>query len=69
MKLIGRTLAVLAAAMVVVGFWLAVGSLSGSSGTMGGTLSFDFVSADVRRLTTSPTNAEWNQGHDTSVPT
>jgi hypothetical protein len=34
MKLIGRTIAVLAAAMIVVGFWLAVGSLSGSSGTM-----------------------------------
>ena len=32
MKLIGRTLAVLAAALVVVGFWLAVGSLSGSAG-------------------------------------
>ena len=36
MKLIGRTLAVLAAAMVVVGFWLAVGSLSGSSGAIAG---------------------------------
>jgi hypothetical protein len=36
MKLIGRTLAVLAAAMVVVGFWLAVGALSGSSGAMAG---------------------------------
>ena len=36
MKLIGRTLAVLAAALVVVAFWLAVGSLSGSSGTMAG---------------------------------
>jgi hypothetical protein len=36
MKLIGRTLAVLAAAMVVVGFWLALGSVSGSSGTMAG---------------------------------
>jgi len=36
MKLIGRTLAVLAAAMVVVAFWLAVGWLSGSSGTMVG---------------------------------
>jgi len=34
MKLIGRTLAVLAAAMVVVGFWLAIGAVSGSSGTM-----------------------------------
>jgi hypothetical protein len=34
MKLIGRTLAVLAAAMVVVGFWLAIGLLSGSTGTM-----------------------------------
>jgi hypothetical protein len=34
MKLIGRTLAVLAAAMVVVGFWLAIGALSGSSATM-----------------------------------
>ena len=38
MKLIGRTLAVLAAALIVVGFWLAVGSLSGSTGAMvGGT--------------------------------
>ena len=36
MKLIGRTLAVLAAAMVVVGFWLAIGSLSGSTATMAG---------------------------------
>ncbi len=36
MKLIGRTLAVLAAAMVVVAFWLAVGSLSGSTGMMAG---------------------------------
>jgi hypothetical protein len=36
MKLIGRTLAVLAAAMVIVGFWLAIGSVSGSSGTMVG---------------------------------
>ena len=36
MKLIGRTLAVLAAALIVVGFWLAVGSLSGSTGTMAG---------------------------------
>ena len=36
MKLIGRTLAVLAAAIVVVVFWLAVGSLSSSSGTMAG---------------------------------
>ena len=36
MKLIGRTLAILAAALVVVGFWLAVGWLSGSSGTMTG---------------------------------
>ena len=34
MKLIGRTLAVLAAALVVVGFWLAVGSLSGGTATM-----------------------------------
>ena len=33
MKLIGRTLAVLAAAMVVVGFWLAIGSLSASTGS------------------------------------
>jgi hypothetical protein len=33
MKRIGRTLAVLAAAMVVAAFWLAVGSLSGSTGT------------------------------------
>jgi hypothetical protein len=38
MKLIGRTLAVLAAAMVVVGFWLAIGSLSGSVGTMAGAM-------------------------------
>ena len=36
MKLIGRTLAVLAAALVVVGFWLAIGSVSGSSGTIPG---------------------------------
>jgi hypothetical protein len=36
MKLIGRTLAVLAAALVVVAFWLTVGSLSGSSGTLAG---------------------------------
>jgi hypothetical protein len=36
MKLIGRTLAVLAAALVVVGFWLAIGSLSGSSSSMAG---------------------------------
>ena len=36
MKLIGRTLAVLAAALVVVGFWLAVGALTGSTGTMAG---------------------------------
>ena len=36
MKLIGRTLAVLAAALVVVGFWLAIGSLSGSAGTAAG---------------------------------
>ena len=36
MKLIGRTLAVLAAALVVVGFWLAVGALSGSNATMAG---------------------------------
>ena len=36
MKLIGRTLAVLAAALVVVAFWLAIGSVSGSSGTMAG---------------------------------
>jgi hypothetical protein len=36
MKLIGRTLAVLAAAMVVVAFWLAIGSVSGSTGTMAG---------------------------------
>jgi hypothetical protein len=36
MKLIGRTLAVLAAAAIVIAFWLAVGSLSGSSGTMAG---------------------------------
>lgn len=36
MKLIGRTLAVLAAAMVIVGFWLVIGSVSGSTGTMAG---------------------------------
>jgi hypothetical protein len=36
LKLIGRTLAVLAAALVVVVFWLAIGSLSGSTGTMAG---------------------------------
>ena len=36
MKLIGRTLAILAAALVVVAFWLAVGSLSGSSATIVG---------------------------------
>ena len=36
MKVIGRTLAILAAAMVVVGFWLAVGSLGGSTGTLAG---------------------------------
>ncbi len=34
MKLIGRTLGVLAAAMVVVAFWLTVALLSGSTGTM-----------------------------------
>ena len=33
MKLIGRTLAVLAAALVVVGFCLAIGALTGSSAT------------------------------------
>jgi hypothetical protein len=31
MKTIGRTLAILAAAMVVVGFWLAIGALTGST--------------------------------------
>lgn len=31
MKLIGRTLAVLAAALIVVGFWLAIGALGGSA--------------------------------------
>ena len=36
MKLIGRTLAVLAAAMVIVGFWRAIGALSGSAETMAG---------------------------------
>jgi len=36
MKLIGRTLAVLAAALVVVGFWMLIGALSGSAGTMAG---------------------------------
>lgn len=36
MKLIGRTFAVLAAALVVVGFWLAIGALSGSAGTVAG---------------------------------
>ena len=34
MKLIGRTLAVLAAALVVVAFWLAIGSVTGSSGAI-----------------------------------
>jgi len=38
MKLIGRTLAVLAVAMVVVGFWMAVGALTGSAGTVAGEL-------------------------------
>lgn len=38
MKLIGRTLAVLAAALVVVGFWLAIGALSGSAGTVAGAM-------------------------------
>ena len=36
MKLIGRTLAVLAAALVVVAFWLAIGSVSGSTSTIAG---------------------------------
>ena len=36
MKLIGRTLAVLASALVVVGFRLAIGSLSGSTAPMAG---------------------------------
>ncbi len=36
MKLVGRTLAIMAAALVVVGFWLAIGSLSGSTGAMAG---------------------------------
>jgi hypothetical protein len=36
MKLIGRTLAVLAAALIVVGFWLAIGSLRGSTAAVGG---------------------------------
>ena len=35
MKLIGRTLAIVAAALVVVGFWLVIGVLSGSSGAAG----------------------------------
>ena len=35
MKLVGRTLAVVAAALVVVGFWLMIGALSGSSGAAG----------------------------------
>lgn len=39
MKHIGQTLAVLAAVLVVVGFWLAVGALSGSTGTMTGEMS------------------------------
>ena len=34
MKLIGRILAILAAAMVVVGFWIAIGSLAGSGTTV-----------------------------------
>lgn len=34
MKLIGRTLVILAAALVVVGFWLAVGALIGSAGAV-----------------------------------
>jgi hypothetical protein len=34
MKLIGRTLAVLAVAMVVVGFWMLVGSLVGGTGSV-----------------------------------
>ena len=38
MKLIGRTLAVLAAAMVVVGFWLAIGALTGSTATAAGAI-------------------------------
>ncbi len=33
MKLIGRTLAVLAAAGVIVGFWLIIGALSASTGS------------------------------------
>jgi hypothetical protein len=35
MKLAGRTLAVVAAALVVVGFWLVIGALSASSGAVG----------------------------------
>ncbi len=35
MKLVGRTLAVVAAALVVVGFWLVIGALSASSGAVG----------------------------------
>jgi hypothetical protein len=35
-KLIGRTLAVLAAAGVVVGFWLVIGALSASTGSVAG---------------------------------
>ena len=38
MKLIGRTLAVLAAALVVVGFWLAIGALTGSTATAAGAI-------------------------------
>ena len=36
MKLIGRTLAVLAAAGVIVGFWLVIGALSASTGSVVG---------------------------------
>ena len=35
MKLIGRTFAIVAAALVVVGFWLVIGVLSGSSSAAG----------------------------------
>ena len=36
MKLIGRTLAVLAAAGVIAGFWLMIGALSTSTGSVAG---------------------------------
>jgi hypothetical protein len=36
MKLIGRTLAILMAACVIVGFWLVLGSFSAGTGALGG---------------------------------